>query len=189
MTEMKKLPDLVYTAFALSIIQSRSEDIFSPKKTEERIMQFNLTLKETTLLKDLKEQEKLCADKYQKHAACAHDPQLKQLFTELSGVENAHYQMLTDIESGRLPASGQGNNVNGQFTATYNMSDTQEKKDDAYLCSDLLATEKHVSALYNTCVFEFTRPELRQVLNKIQTDEQEHGEKIYQYMKTNAMYS
>lgn len=153
-------------------------------------MQFTLTQKETTLIKDLKEQEKLCADKYKKHATCAHDPQLKQLFTELSNVEQSHYQMLTDMESGRLPITGNGGAVgNGQFTATYTAAETPEKKSDAYLCSDLLATEKHVSALYNTCVFEFERPELRKVLNHIQGDEQVHGERLYQYMKANAMYS
>ncbi len=153
-------------------------------------MQFNLTQKETTLLKDLKEQEQLCEDKYKKHAACAHDPQLKQLFTDLAGVEHAHHQMLTDIESGQLPGGSQGGAVgNGQFTATYNTTETQEKKDDAYLCSDLLTTEKHVSSLYNTCVFEFSQPELRRVLGQIQSDEQVHGERIYQYMKANAMYS
>lgn len=153
-------------------------------------MQFTLTQKETSLLKDLKEQEKLCADKYKKHADAAHDPQLKQLLTDLSGVEQKHYQMLTDIESGRLPATGNGGAVgSAQFTAAYTAAETQEKKDDTYLCSDLLATEKHVAALYNTCVFEFERPELRRVLGQIQTDEQFHGERLYQYMKTNAMYS
>ncbi len=152
-------------------------------------MQFTLTQKETTLLKDLKDQEKLCADKYQKYASCAHDPQLSQLFTELAGVENSHYQMLSDVESGRLPAMGGGGaGGQAQFTQTYT-GESQEKKDDAYLCSDLLTTEKHVSSLYNTCVFEFGQPELRRVLNHIQSDEQVHGEKIYRYMKANAMYS
>ncbi|MBE6586022.1 MAG: spore coat protein [Ruminococcaceae bacterium] len=153
-------------------------------------MQFTLTQKETTLLKDLKEQEKLCADKYKKYAEYAHDPQLKQLFNELSSVEKSHHQMLVDMESGRLPDTGFGGGVgNGQFAAAYVQTDSQDKKDDAYLCTDLLTTEKHVSSLYNTCVFEFTQPELRRVLNKIQGDEQIHGEKIYQYMKANAMYS
>ena len=148
-----------------------------------------LTQKESTLIKDLKGQEQLCIDKYKKHAECAHDPQLKALFNELSGVEQSHYQMLSDIESGRVPATGNGGGASSQFTATYTAVETPEKKADAYLCSDLLSTEKHVSALYNTCVFEFERPELRQVLGQIQRDEQVHGEKIYQYMKTNAMYS
>ncbi|MBE6558598.1 MAG: ferritin-like domain-containing protein [Ruminococcaceae bacterium] len=153
-------------------------------------MSFTLTQKETTLLKDLKEQEKLCTDKYRKHAECAHDPQLKQLFTDLSNVEQHHFQMLSSIESGTVPTGVNGASVTGkQFTATYTAAETPEKKADAYLCSDLLATEKHVSALYNTCVFEFERPELRKVLSQIQTDEQVHGEKLYQYMKANSMYS
>ncbi len=152
-------------------------------------MSFTLTQKETTLLKDLKEQEQLCADKYKKHAACAHDPQLKQLLNELSGVEQSHHQMLTDIENGKVPSHNSSGMANSQFTATYQMAETPEKKEDAYLCSDLLTTEKHVSALYNTCVFEFTQPELRKVLNAIQTDEQVHGERLYSYMKVNSMYS
>ena len=38
-----------------------------------------LTPKEASLLKDLKGQEQLCVDKYNRHAACANDPQLKNL--------------------------------------------------------------------------------------------------------------
>ena len=39
-----------------------------------------LTPKEASLLKDLKGQEQLCVDKYNRHAASANDPQLKNLF-------------------------------------------------------------------------------------------------------------
>ena len=35
------------------------------------------TQKEAGLLKDLKDQEQLCVDKYRRHAASANDPQLK----------------------------------------------------------------------------------------------------------------
>ena len=65
-----------------------------------------LTQKETDLLKDLKDQEKLCADKYRKHSECAKDAQLKNLFTQLSQVENTHYQTLTQIEQGQIPQMG-----------------------------------------------------------------------------------
>ena len=74
------------------------------------------------------------------------------------------------------------------FTA-YHTSETPAKQQDYYLCSDLLTTEKHASGLYNTCVFEFGQTQLRQVLNHIQTEEQEHGDLIYKYMKANSMYS
>ena len=45
-------------------------------------MQWNQ--KESALLKDLKGQEQLCANKYSRHADAANDPQLKQLFSQLA---------------------------------------------------------------------------------------------------------
>ena len=59
---------------------------------------------------------------------------------------------------------------------------------DAYLCEDALGTEKHVSAVYDTSVFEFAQPQARQVLNHLQKEEQEHGQMIYAYMARNGMY-
>ena len=149
-----------------------------------------LTQKESTLIKDLKGQEQLCIDKYEKHAQCANDPQLKQLFTKIAGVEREHLNTLNQIESGAAPATGGGKQATiPTFTTYYTPYDTPEKTQDSYLCNDLLATEKHASGLYNTCVFEFGQTELRQVLNHIQTEEQQHGEQIYQYMKANSMFS
>ncbi len=150
-----------------------------------------LTQKEQSLIKDLKDQEKLCVDKYTKHAAAAHDPQLAALFRQIAGVEQQHYNTLTAMEAGNPPpaAVGQSGGTSPAFTATYGIAETQEKKDDCYLCSDLLSTEKHAANLYNTCVFEFGQSELRQVLNHIQTEEQGHGEQLYRYMKANSMYS
>jgi hypothetical protein len=149
-----------------------------------------LTQKELTLIKDLKGQEQLCMDKYRKHAECAHDPQLKQLFTSIAETEQGHLNTLNQIESGGKPAvTGAGAASIPTFTAYHTGSETPEKKQDCYLCSDLLATEKHASGLYNTCVFEFGQTELRQVLNHIQTEEQGHGDMIYKYMQANSMYS
>lgn len=64
-----------------------------------------------------------------------------------------------------------------------------EKYDDAYLCRDALAMEKHMSSVYDTSVFEFTSPVLRDTLAHIQKEEQNHGETLYDYMQTNGMYS
>lgn len=153
-------------------------------------MNVNLSQKETTLLKDLKGQEKLCEEKYKKSAETASDPQLKQLFNDLAAVEHHHHEMLSQIENGTVPTNIQAPSVNGApFSQTYGMGSEPTKDKDMYLCSDLLTTEKHVSSLYNTCVFEFGQHELRQVLNQIQTDEQKHGEQIYKYMQANNMYS
>ena len=148
-----------------------------------------LTQKETTLIKDLKGQEQLCIDKYTKHAECASDPQLKQLFTRIADVERGHLNTLNQIEQGAAPAMGGGAKAQSPAFTAYHTSETPAKHQDYYLCSDLLTTEKHASGLYNTCVFEFGQTQLRQVLNHIQTEEQEHGEMIYKYMKANNMYS
>lgn len=148
-----------------------------------------LTQKETSLLKDLREQEKLCVDKYSKYAVEAHDPQLRQLFEGIAGVERTHLDMLNQIGAGQTPVIRSESAAVPSFQAFYPASQTPEKQTDAYLCSDLLSTEKHVSTLYNTCVFEFTQNNLRKVLNKIQTDEQYHGEQLWKYMSVNSMYS
>ena len=62
-----------------------------------------LTQKESSLIKDLKGQEKLCIDKYTRHSACAKDPQLKELFTQMAATEKEHLKTLTQIESGNIP--------------------------------------------------------------------------------------
>lgn len=68
----------------------------------------------------------------------------------------------------------------GQSTG-YNTSD----KD---LCTDMLMTEKYVSGAYNTAIFEFRDPQVRNILNHIQKEEQQHGEAIYKYMESKGMY-
>lgn len=150
-----------------------------------------LTQKETTLLKDLKGQEKLCVEKYTKYASSALDPQLKELFTSIANTEQQHLNTLTQIESGTAPdtSSGSRQSVKTTFTSNYGMGDTPDKQADCYLCSDLLADEKHVSGLYNTCIFEFSDTAVRDALNHIQKEEQQHGKAIYEYMSTNNMYS
>lgn len=148
-----------------------------------------LSQKETDLLKDLKGQEKLCVDKYTKHAACAIDPQLKNLFTQIAQAEQQHFNTITQLESGAAPALSGGSQSQPTFTATYGSADTQDKQSDSYLCTDVLATEKHASHSYDTCIFEFKDANIRNILNHIQKEEQEHGKMIYDYMAANAMYS
>lgn len=148
-----------------------------------------LTQKEKDLLKDLKDQEQLCIDKYTKHSSCANDAQLKNLFSELASVERGHLETLTKIERGEtVTMQGTGGGSTKSFTATYDATDSPEKTGDCYLCSDLLTTEKHASHLYDTCVFEFTDKNARDALNHIQKEEQEHGKYIYDYMSANYMY-
>jgi rubrerythrin len=145
--------------------------------------------KESGLLKDLKGQEQLCVDKYMRHAEKAHDPQLKNLFSYLAQQEAQHLRTVTEMEQGTVPQMNGGSSQGKpSFTAAYS-TETREKQDDCFLCSDVLAGEKHVSGLYDTCVFEFRNNQARSVLNHIQKEEQEHGKLIYDYMLANNMYS
>ena len=149
-------------------------------------MQWNQ--KESALLKDLKGQEQLCANKYSRHADAANDPQLKQLFSQLAQQKAEHLNTVTELERGIIPQmqSG-GSKTEPTFTAAYH-GESQEKQLDCFLCSDTLAGEKHVSQLYDTCVFEFSDARVRNVLNHIQKEEQEHGKWLYDYMSVNGMY-
>lgn len=59
---------------------------------------------------------------------------------------------------------------------------------DKDLCTDLLMTEKYVSGAYDTAIFEFKDPQVRDVLNHIQKEEQKHGEAIFKYMENKGLY-
>lgn len=146
-----------------------------------------LTQKETELLKDLKGQEKLCVDKYTSHSSNAVDPQLKNLFSQIAQVEQKHLEMIKQIESGTVPELSGSSSTQPQFNETYGTQPSDDKQKDSFYCMDLLTTEKHASHLYDTCVFEFTSEDLRKVLNHIQTEEQNHGKMIYDYMSKNNM--
>lgn len=149
----------------------------------------NLTQKETMLLKDMRAQEKNCIEKYGKYSSQACDSQLKDLFTQLGQTEQQHLQTLDTIASGTVPQMGAGGHQQAAQSIQPSSCSPQDKQSDAYLCSDALSTEKHVSSTYNTCIFEFVDPAVRDVLNHIQKEEQQHGERIYNYMSVNGMYS
>jgi spore coat protein CotF len=149
-----------------------------------------LTQKETGLLKDLKEQEQLLTEKYAKESKKATDPQLQNLFMQISKEEQHHGELLKDIENGTAPtAIDSGSQGKPTFTATYGMSQNQNKEEDSFLCTDALSGEKYLSHSYDVCVFEFKEENVRKVLNQIQAEEQEHGKMIYDYMNKNGMYS
>lgn len=134
-----------------------------------------LTQKETTLLKDLRSQEQICVEKYTKYANEACDCQLKDIFTQIGQAESQHLQTLDQISSGTVPAMNTGSGKNAMPTITPSSSSSADKQKDAFLCSDILATEKHVSSEYNTCIFEFNDTNIREALNHIQKEEQQHG--------------
>ncbi len=151
-----------------------------------------LTQKETGLLKDMKGQEELCIEKYGKYAELAKASELKALFQSMAEVERNHLTTVTQIMNGTVPAMPDQkpleNSNNAHCTAAQYASE-DDRKADAFLCRDMLATEKHASSLYDVSIFEFKDPSARKVLNHIQAEEQQHGEQLYAYMSCNGMYS
>ena len=155
-----------------------------------------LTAKERQLLNDQKSHEEICIQKYQKYASQASDPQLKQLFQTYAQQEQQHLNTINSILSGITPAMNQSQQQNQQQaqssapgSSQAQSSGTNASQADSMLCSDMLMTEKYVSNTYDTAIFEFTDTNVRQALNHIQKEEQEHGEGIFNYMSSNGMYN
>ncbi|QCX32852.1 spore coat protein [Caloramator sp. E03] len=147
----------------------------------------NLTQKERMLLQDQKSHEELCIKKYNNYANQAHDPQLKQLFTQHAQQEQQHLNTLNQILNGQVPNLNQQGQQN-QALQMPAMQTGMSNQADADLCQDMLGTEKYVSSSYNTSIFEFRDHNIRQILNHIQKEEQEHGESIFKYMESKGMY-
>jgi len=158
--------------------------------TNRKENKMTLSQKETSLLTDLKSQEQLCIEKYSKYATDACDPCLKSLFQNIKSTEESHLSTISRIMSGEeVTTNTAPTAVSQKLECEMSSCSVEQKKSDAFLCKDALAMEKHVSALYDTSIFEFTSPTLRDTLNHIQKEEQNHGEQLYQYMSRNNMYS
>jgi len=149
-----------------------------------------LTPKESSLLSDLKSQEQLCIEKYGKYSEAANDPALKQLFASLKSTEQNHLATIesmlggTEVKMAPPPSAEQS-----KTACTPSSVSVEQKQNDAYLCRDALSMEKHVSGVYNTGIFEFRSPIMRDTLAHIQKEEQNHGEMLYNYLECNNMYS
>lgn len=148
------------------------------------------------LLEDQKSHEQVCIDKYTNYANQTKSPQLKNLFLDYAAQEQQHLDSINQLLSGQLPATGQGQqgqqqqkNQTGNSSQASQMQGAMANQSDAALCNDMLMTEKYVSSTYDTSIFEFTDPNVRQVLNHIQKEEQQHGEGIFNYMQNNGMYN
>ena len=148
-----------------------------------------LTQKETAFLKDLKGQEELCIGKYGRYAAEAKTAELRDLFNQLKTNEENHLETICKMMNGEVPSSPAPLHEDNSCCCAAHYKSEDDRKSDAFLCRDMLASEKHVSTVYNTAVFEFTAPANRKMLSHIEDEEQQHGEKIYAYMAANGMYS
>lgn len=151
----------------------------------------NLTQKEKALLQDQKTHEEICIKKYNEYANKAEDPQLKQLFRTNAQAEQQHLNTINQIASGQVPNMNQNQQQQGQQGAQsqQQMRTGTGSKNDGDLCNDILMTEKFVSGAYDTAIFEFRDPNIRQALNHIQKEEQEHGESVFKYMESMGLYN
>ncbi|MDD4565362.1 MAG: spore coat protein [Eubacteriales bacterium] len=157
-------------------------------------MQVQLTQKERMLLEDMKKEEELCIMKYNSYAQQATDPALQQMFNQIANVEHEHFDTINQILQGNQPNTGQskgGQTAKSGQSGQINLGQsqgTQSNSSDKYLLQDMLSTEKYVSSSYNTSIFECTKPNIRQALQHIQQEEQNHGEQLFQYMNSHGMY-
>lgn len=152
-----------------------------------------LSQKEKMFLEDDKQQEEVCVLKYKNYGKQAKDTELQQLCNKLSDEEQHHFNIIDSLLNGETPNLTQGHQQTGQSQnqgGTWKNSSmpTLGNEDDKILCSDLLASEKYVSGVYDTSIFESANSEVRQALQHIQKEEQSHGEQIFNYMNSHGMY-
>lgn len=143
------------------------------------------------IVQDLRDQEKLCVEKYSKYEEYAKDPELKNLFNKIHGSEQQHYESLSSLLNGTCPTvnsqkESEGEKYNPKATYTGNFNQ-QDKENDKFLCTDQIATEKYVSSAYNFDLYQFGDTNVRKLLNDIETEEQNHAEMIYKYKSVNNM--
>ncbi len=150
----------------------------------------NISEKERYIITNLQDQEKLCIEKYGKYEEQAKDSELKNLFSSIKESERQHYDSLGQLLNGTVPAVNSNDTAGKDYspTATYtgNFSES-DKSNDQFLCTDAITTEKYVSSAYNSDLFQFGNSDVRRLLNDIQTEEQNHAEKIYKYKTVNQM--
>lgn len=157
-------------------------------------MPLQLSQKERMLLEDQKHHEQLCIQKYQKYSNEAQDPQLKQLFQTHASHEQQHYDTINQITSGQAPnltsSQQQGQQAQGgQNLSNQAQSGSGFNQNDGELATDMLTTEKYISGTYDTAIFEFQDANVRQALNHIQKEEQQHGQDLFNYLNSHGMYN
>lgn len=146
---------------------------------------------EKTVLQDLMTQEKNCVEKYTRYAKEAKDPVLSELFSNLRQREEDHFNSLGSVLNGETVPECNCNDYEGnQYSpkATYSASDSSEDmKNDCFLATDSIGSEKLTSMEYNTDVFAFSNSDVRRLLADIQIEEQNHAEMLRKYKNVNCM--
>ena len=150
----------------------------------------NITEKQKFIIQNLKDQEKMCVEKYKRGEKEANDAVLKDLFRSIKEEEQKHYDSLDKLLNGTVVQVNTKDKAGKEYEpiASYIGSfDQTEKENDQFLCTDAITTEKYVSSAYNFELFQFADSDIRRLLNDIETEEQNHAEKIYKYKTVNKM--
>ena len=175
-------------------------------------MAFKLTQKEQQLLSDQLNHEKVCIEKYNNYAQQVEDPQLRQMFGQYASEEQNHYDTVSQLLSGQQVSMSTSASPGGQQGQSQRQRQGQRQswegaglhevgllgdmggagmtnQEDATILGDMLMTEKFVSGAYDTAIFESANSDVRQALQHIQKEEQQHGEGIFNYMSQHGMYN
>jgi rubrerythrin len=129
-------------------------------------------------------------EKYRWYGMEAKDAVLKELFGKLEQEEKRHYESLGQVLNGAVPSCNCNDKAGEQYApkATYDsLTNSDDKKNDCFLATDCIGTEKMVSGEYNTNVFVFGDTKVRKLLADIQIEEQNHAEMLYKYKTVNGM--
>ena len=162
-------------------------------------MAFKLTQKEQQLLSDQLNHEKVCIEKYNNYAQQVKDPQLRQMFGQYASEEQNHYDTVSQLLSGQQANTGMGMSTSAGPGGQQGQPQRQRRGErqswegaglhEVGLLGDMLMTEKFVSGAYDTAIFESANSDVRQALQHIQKEEQQHGEGIFNYMSQHGMYN
>lgn len=147
-------------------------------------MVLKLTQKERMLLNGQKFHEQICIQKYLKYAKEAFDPTLKQLFNNHAIAEQLHLSTINHILAGQVPIINEQKGQGPTVVVSISSMGHKTNQNDIDLCNDMLATEKYVSGSYDTVIFECNDNDVRQALNNIQKEEQEHGMSLSNYLRS-----
>ena len=104
--------------------------------------------------------------------------------------EQEHYKTIGQILNGEVPSCDCNDTAGKDYQpkGSYSKSEeSEDKKNDCFLATDCIGTEKMVSGEYNSDVFVFGDPAVRKLLADIQIEEQNHAEMLYKYKTVNSM--
>lgn len=156
-----------------------------------------LTQREKLMLKDALQHEKICIAKYGGYARGLQDQELAQMFDTLQKQEEKHAQTISSLlgepmAGGQSQAGAQSKMEVGQIGAgagQMNMAQAITGLSDQQTLEDMLMTEKYVADNYNMTVLESASPQVRQALQHIQKEEQQHAEQIFNAMDERGWYN